>query len=357
MNGVIALLKSFGLVGLLTLAAWILSEIFIRRSGVLEPFFKKSSYSNLNRSSESANFFTEMTVPYLLVFVVIFLLCDMVSLSLCNDQSIRNTLLSLTQSKLIVAGNDGVNGEALSSIAGNAIVADYQLKAEQSILGLWARVLSATLISLFMFFRIPWQKLTWQQIKIACIAWLIFIPFIFVVNFFVTYATTFFETTPDVHPLNRIGTNWHVAPLFILSACIATPIFEEWFVRGVLLPFAAKSLERSIGIIAFSAVMIFSFTKGVQIGPLIFYAVLVFGFWLLLQRTSAETSKAYAAVYASSVFFAMAHSSVWPSPLPLFLLSILFGWLAIRTGGIACSIIVHGLFNAVSTFYVLLGGK
>jgi membrane protease YdiL (CAAX protease family) len=59
------------------------------------------------------------------------------------------------------------------------------------------------------------------------------------------------------------------------------------------------------------------------------------------------------AVYASAALFAAVHSSVWPSPVPLFALGLGLGYLAVRTRGILVPVIVHGLFNAVSAVYVL----
>jgi len=49
------------------------------------------------------------------------------------------------------------------------------------------------------------------------------------------------------------------------------------------------------------------------------------------------------------------HSSVWPSPIPLFVLGLGLGWLAMRTRGVFVPVIVHGLFNAVSAVFVLRG--
>ena len=61
------------------------------------------------------------------------------------------------------------------------------------------------------------------------------------------------------------------------------------------------------------------------------------------------------ALYVSAAFFALVHSAVWPTPIPLFFLGLGLGWLAVRTRGIFVPVIVHGLFNAVSAVYVLRG--
>ena len=51
----------------------------------------------------------------------------------------------------------------------------------------------------------------------------------------------------------------------------------------------------------------------------------------------------------------MVHASVWPSPVPLFLLGLALGAVAVRTGGVLAGTVLHGLFNAVSLVYLLRG--
>jgi membrane protease YdiL (CAAX protease family) len=60
------------------------------------------------------------------------------------------------------------------------------------------------------------------------------------------------------------------------------------------------------------------------------------------------------AIYASSLLFAAAHSSVWPSPIALFVLALVLGYLAYRTRSLVSSIMLHGLFNGVSCVVLLL---
>jgi hypothetical protein len=52
-------------------------------------------------------------------------------------------------------------------------------------------------------------------------------------------------------------------------------------------------------------------------------------------------------IVASSMFFALVHST-WPTPIALFFLGLVLGWLAFRTQSLLASIVVHGLFNLVS---------
>jgi membrane protease YdiL (CAAX protease family) len=63
------------------------------------------------------------------------------------------------------------------------------------------------------------------------------------------------------------------------------------------------------------------------------------------------------AILASSALFAAVHAQVWPSPVPLVLLAVGLGYLYLRTRSLVGPIVVHGMFNAVSALYLLLGGK
>jgi membrane protease YdiL (CAAX protease family) len=92
-----------------------------------------------------------------------------------------------------------------------------------------------------------------------------------------------------------------------------------------------------------------------SLAALVFTALLAVGLGVVWRftRTGARRVRA---VYATAALFAMMHASVWPNPVPLFLLALALGWLAVRTNGILVPAIVHGLFNAVSGVMVLRGG-
>ena len=53
-------------------------------------------------------------------------------------------------------------------------------------------------------------------------------------------------------------------------------------------------------------------------------------------------------IVTTSLLFAIAHATVWPSPVPLFFLALGLGWLAWRTQSIVPGIVTHSLFNAVA---------
>ena len=68
--------------------------------------------------------------------------------------------------------------------------------------------------------------------------------------------------------------------------------------------------------------------------------------WFSWKIASARWS-----IVGSSMFFALAHNT-WPTPIPLFFLGLVLGWLAFRTQSLVAPIVLHGLFNLVS--YVAL---
>jgi membrane protease YdiL (CAAX protease family) len=87
---------------------------------------------------------------------------------------------------------------------------------------------------------------------------------------------------------------------------------------------------------------------------LAFAAVLAVGLaavWRFVRAGARRTR----AVYATAALFALVHST-WPNPIPLFVLGLGLGWLAVRTNGVLVPILVHGLFNAVSAVFLLRGG-
>ncbi|HKB41983.1 MAG TPA: CPBP family intramembrane glutamic endopeptidase, partial [Gemmataceae bacterium] len=61
------------------------------------------------------------------------------------------------------------------------------------------------------------------------------------------------------------------------------------------------------------------------------------------------------ALYATSLFFAAMHSFAWPSPVPLFALALVLGWLAERTQSLVGPMVLHGLFNGVACVQLFWG--
>jgi membrane protease YdiL (CAAX protease family) len=60
------------------------------------------------------------------------------------------------------------------------------------------------------------------------------------------------------------------------------------------------------------------------------------------------------ALFGSSLLFACFHTSVWPTPMPLLVLSLGLGELAQRTRSLVGPIVLHSLFNGVSCVQLLV---
>ncbi|MFO0908901.1 MAG: CPBP family intramembrane glutamic endopeptidase [Isosphaeraceae bacterium] len=59
-------------------------------------------------------------------------------------------------------------------------------------------------------------------------------------------------------------------------------------------------------------------------------------------------------VLATSLLFGLVHITEMPAPIPIFVLSLALGYLYQRTGTLVASIILHALFNGLSTLQLLL---
>jgi membrane protease YdiL (CAAX protease family) len=56
----------------------------------------------------------------------------------------------------------------------------------------------------------------------------------------------------------------------------------------------------------------------------------------------------------TSLAFASLHAAQWPAPVPLFLLSLVLGYLYERTGSLVAPVTLHALLNATSTLAILV---
>ena len=220
------------------------------------------------------------------------------------------------------------------------------------------------------------------------LTWLIATPLAFITF---AIANAVLTSHPDTHPLTQLGpwagtVEWS---LFGFQVTILAPAVEEALFRGVLL-FWLLRRERQNGPseswydayyrphICMGIAFLYAVTNGgggdsipflgfnisvKAIANGVFILSLLPILWLAprsnrLQRTTRLRSpQMVQAIVASSALFASFHASVWPSPLPLFVLALGLGWITIRTGTWLPAFTAHGLFNAISAVYLLLGGK
>lgn len=159
--------------------------------------------------------------------------------------------------------------------------------------------------------------------------------------------------TPDEHILSKMGRHGDGTGgvLFVLSACVAAPVIEEFLFRGLLVPWASGRRHRPWLLMAIAAAVAFYFS-GLRLPPLAFVAVLAAG-QFLVRWPGVRTGRA---IWSSAVLFAAVHSAVWPSPIALFVLALGLGYVTARTRSWLPAAVAHGLFNLVSTLFVFSRG-
>ena len=153
--------------------------------------------------------------------------------------------------------------------------------------------------------------------------------------------------------------------LLIFTAMVAAPVLEELAFRGVLQPWLA--MRRWGGHVA----MLGAFALAVryrweQISaawpeglepmltaatPALFVLGLLPIYLLVWWRSRTPLATA---LFGTSALFACVHASVWPTPVPLFVLALGLGTLAHRTRSLVGPIVLHSLFNGVSCMQLLM---
>jgi membrane protease YdiL (CAAX protease family) len=247
-----------------------------------------------------------------------------------------------------------------------------------------------------------------QNFVAGYLGWLLFAPLALLV-----YWLTTLVMTPQPHPMQRAGqqallpVEWG---LIVFSAVVAAPLVEELLFRGVLLPWqTARSLDAQLVVAVAALAVSLLFARGkegdLNPWPALFVTAMLPGMPLLPilyyrfhgraadplpeepidasqqvkegppplghirtpavgeKRSPLETFASLAAdkrvhaqlaVYSNALLFAAFHSSVWPSPIPLFPLGIGLAWLAYRTQSLIGPLVLHALFNAVACLVLVL---
>jgi membrane protease YdiL (CAAX protease family) len=90
--------------------------------------------------------------------------------------------------------------------------------------------------------------------------------------------------------------------------------------------------------------------------PVVFVLLMVPGYFVFpwLVRRWLPDAAAARAVYAGALLFGAIHGA-WPSGVPLFVLGLGLGFLAVRTRSLVGPIVLHGLFNGVACVLLALG--
>lgn len=179
-----------------------------------------------------------------------------------------------------------------------------------------------------------------------------------------------FGTVPEEHALSELARR-ALAPAewtaLVASAVVAAPLTEELLFRGVLQRWWAARPEG--GDVAMSAAFvmalvlrtgkIMAFADGAtssglwaEMAPALFVLALVPVYGLVRWRAASPGPPA---VFGTAVLFAAAHSSVWPTPVPLVALGLGLGLLAQRTQSLVAPVVVHAVFNAAACGVLLFG--
>jgi len=210
---------------------------------------------------------------------------------------------------------------------------------------------------------------------LAVLSWIAFAPIVLLIHSIVNAVFTLLDLTIETHPITHlVGGAASRQLLFLTEVCFGAPLREEILFRGILLPWLIGGYTRGCSsraaparlhratrpVIVLAIAGLFAWftslrSDGHRIYPaVIFAATLYLGLgiiWVGVRRGKRH----WRGIYSSAAFFAVVHTPVWPSPIPLFVLGLGLGWLAVRTRGVLVPVLVHGLFNAVSAVYVLRG--
>jgi membrane protease YdiL (CAAX protease family) len=218
-----------------------------------------------------------------------------------------------------------------------------------------------------------------REIRVAYLSWLVITPVVYVVALAALWLYSVMGGQAEQHPLLRVFETTPVpagAVLLLLSeAVIAAPIREELLFRGILLPWLrGRPWRGDIALVLAAAVGVAlrptangQWTDAAALASRFGPALLVMAMaplarpvaeWpklrrLLPIRDDQARAQAIRAIVGSAAIFACVHSNVWPTPIPLAVLALALGWLAMRTQGIVGPVVVHILFNAVA--FVELG--
>jgi membrane protease YdiL (CAAX protease family) len=201
-----------------------------------------------------------------------------------------------------------------------------------------------------------------RDILVGILTWIAVTPLVLLLNYVVTQLWQHSVAPPGQHPLTQLTLSQPLPfewVLIFLSAVVAAPVYEELLFRGV---FQAWATARPHGgdilvmasvlpaLLAFGSSNIQSgFPEGWRaalagLAPGIFVFVAAACYGMLRRRFPSQV---VAGLFGSALLFGAAHSTVWPTPVSLFVLGLALGAVAFRTQSLVPSTVAHSLFNAV----------
>ena len=206
----------------------------------------------------------------------------------------------------------------------------------------------------------------WLQAAVGLVALLAIQPVVYGVQFAMT---TIWEN--HTHPLQKMVLEEFspgVPQLSILLAVIVAPVFEEIMFRGIiqswLIRLGTVGRHKRLRADAENAVIpsIDELTPDpewhAEPAPSVkeFAAAAV-----TMPSPQPETiddsfgrrRAEMAGIVLTSLIFAAVHGPQWPAPIPLFILSVVIGYVYQRTGSLIAAICMHAAFNGFSTVLLL----
>lgn len=152
--------------------------------------------------------------------------------------------------------------------------------------------------------------------------------------------------------------------LLFFTAMVSAPLLEELIFRGVLQPWLAGRRwgghVAMLGALALALAQRWERLQGawshgisalVDAGAPVLFVLALLPIYVLVWWFSRTPLAP--AIFGTSLMFASNHS-VWPTPIPLFVLALGLGILAQHTRSLVGPIVLHGLFNSVSCVRLLL---
>jgi membrane protease YdiL (CAAX protease family) len=193
------------------------------------------------------------------------------------------------------------------------------------------------------------------NIILGCLSWLVLTPVVYGVNILVNWIyLSWHGLKPEPHPIDFLARQ-NPGPIelatLVFVAIVLAPIFEELIFRGLLLNWlASRPWGGQLAVAGSLAIAYAQCPDWAGVWPMVFVVAMVPGFvyvslvtWPWLPDPNATR-----AIYGTALLFAVFHTSVWPTPIPLFILGLGLGYLAYRTQSLVGPMVLHALFNAVS---------
>jgi membrane protease YdiL (CAAX protease family) len=209
-----------------------------------------------------------------------------------------------------------------------------------------------------------------RNIVAGLLSWLVLTPLVFGIFLLLRYLSSLLgKQVMEHHPLEVLGrqqlfpAEW---AMLIFTATVSAPFLEELTFRGVLQPWLAARRwgghAAMLGALVLAAASRWqqlqtAWLEGVPslalaAAPVLFVLALLPIYMLVCWRSRTPLGPA---LFGTSLLFAYIHVAVWPTPIPLFVLSLGLGILAYRRGSLVGPIVLHGLFNAISCVQLLMG--